>query len=237
MQVIVPLAGPDFERADGSVKSEFPVDGQPLLRRALESRPWWQKGLVRAQDLIFVLHDSPLSRAFAEEKIRLWYPGSRSAYISEYTRGAALSTACGLSMVPLSEEPLIIDLCDILFDAGTEALEALARTPDLGALAITFPSDAPKYSYLECDENGDVLRSREKIVISGNASAGVYIFRSAAVYLRALAHSFDHRNTLSHNDLLYACPLYNGVVDQGLKVRCIPANNVRDIHVSLDPTH
>ena len=54
MKVIVPLAGPDFVKPDGSVKAEISVEGLPLLRRALESRSWWTHGLVSDADLVFV---------------------------------------------------------------------------------------------------------------------------------------------------------------------------------------
>jgi hypothetical protein len=228
---IVLLAGPDFERADGTVKAEYVVDGLPLLRRALESRPWWLSGGLRAQDLIFVLHDSLRSRRFAEEKIARWYPGCRRVYLSDFAAGAALSAAAAVALVKSYDEPLVVDLCDILFDCDATALARIGRVPKIGGLAVTFASDDAKYSYLACDETGLVTRAREKQVISRNASAGVYFFRSSQVYLRALAHSMEHCDTLAHRGLLYVCPLLNGVVALGLDVECVAATSVRDIRL------
>lgn len=228
---IVPLAGPDFERPDGSVKSAFVVDGQPLLRAALESRPWWRAGLLGAADLIFVLHDSPISRRFAAESLSHWYPGARIAFVGTYTAGAALSAACGVGLVEDFATPLVVDLCDFLLDCERAPVEDLASSDTIGGMAATFASDLPKYSYLECDGKGRVVRAREKIVISDRASAGIYFFRSAEIYLRALAHAMRHRAELAHKGLLYVCPLMNGVIAQGLEVRCLDAHNVRDIHV------
>lgn len=228
---IVPLAGPDFERPDGTVKAEYPVDGLPLLRRALEGRPWWRSGWLKADDLIFVLRGSVRSRRFAAESLAVWYPGCRVVFISDNTAGAALSAACGLGLTADFDTPLIVDLCDILFDCDPAALSALKDRADVGGLAITFESDDAKYSYLECDADGRMTRSREKIVISSHASAGVYVFRSAPVYFEALAHTMRHRDSLAHNGLLYVCPMLNGVVAQGLTVGCIAARAVRDIRL------
>ncbi len=232
MIAIIPLAGPDFERSDGTVKAEYKVDGLPLLRRALESRPWWRSGALPPEKIIFVLHDSPLSRRFGETLLR-WYPSSRQIYLGAYTAGAALSAVAGVALTNAFDEPLVVDLCDILFDCSLKAIEALRNSSSVGGLAITFQSSEPRYSYLECDASVCATRTREKVVISTNASAGVYFFRSAPVFLKALAHSMEHAASLAHNGLLYVCPMFNGVIDQGLEVRCVPADNVRDIH--LDP--
>lgn len=231
MICIVPLAGPDFERADGSVKAEFQVDGQPLLRRALESRIWWQQGLLNGSGLIFILHDTARSRRFVSEKLAQWYPDCHFVYLSDFTAGAALSAVAALALVKDYNAPLVIDLCDILFSLQTETLCMLTDPQVTGGLAVTFTSDNPKYSYLVCDKAGKMVRSREKQVISNRASAGVYFFQSAAVFLRALAHSMDNAADLSFNNLLYICPALNGVIAQGFPVRCIDAFDVRDIHL------
>jgi hypothetical protein len=226
---IVPLAGPDFEFEDGSVKSERLVDGQQLLRRALESRPWWLAGLLKSEDLIFVMRNTMCSRRFATQSVANWYPRSRFIFLSDYSRGAALSVACATGLVTSYDDPIVVDLCDIMFDCDIGLVKQLGISPTLGALTVTFPSNKPIYSYLECDKKGYVIRSREKEVISDHASAGVYFFNSVSIYWKALSYSIEHRDVLSHNGLIYVCPMINGVIDQGLDVRCINARHVIDI--------
>ena len=102
-------------------------------------------------------------------------------------------------------------------------------------MAITFASGNPKYSYLACDDRGAMIRAREKTVISDRASAGVYFFASAPVFLAALAHSMRNRQALAWNGLLYVCPMLNGVAAQGLEVRTLTAANIRDIHIGPQP--
>ena len=226
MIVIVPLAGPDFEGDDGLVKAEREVQGLPLLRRALESRAWWGEAALQ---LIFVLKDTARSRQFARERLQAWYPAADVVYLSAATLGAAFSVAAGLSLIRDPDAPVVVDLCDILFDAELDVRGAFAESSHLGGLAVTFPSDRSKYSYLTFDDRGDMLAAREKVVISDTASAGVYMFRSSAVFLRALAASVEQREALAHNGVLFVCPMLNGVKGQGLVVRAAPASNVVDV--------
>ena len=230
MKVIVPLAGPDFVKPDGSVKAEIPVEGLPLLRRALESRSWWTRGLVSDADLVFVLHDNPHSRRFAENTLSQWYPAARQVFLSAYTRGAALTAATGCALLPDMHEPICLDLADILFDCEIDPA-ALFDRPDTGALALTFPSDKPVYSYLRRNAAGEVIETAEKRVISGEASAGVYFYRSTTVYLKALAHIMDNEAAHTHRNLFFVCPILNGVLPQGLGIEGIPVSNIRDIKV------
>ena len=60
MEVIVPLAGPDFIGTSGYVKAMIPFKGDFLLREVLNSRPWAQD----VEKYIFILHDNSCVRDF-----------------------------------------------------------------------------------------------------------------------------------------------------------------------------
>jgi hypothetical protein len=229
---IIPLAGPDFVGPDGSIKALLPVDGQPLLRRALESRSWWQLGRLAEDALVFVLRDLDATRAFARDTLAAWYPTARVAFLSAPTGGAALSALAGMALAGHDERPVCIDLVDILYDDDAAPDRLFAAESRAGALALCFPSDRPKYSYLELTPERLMRRSREKQVISTHASAGTYFFRSPSVYLRAVAHSLDRRDELGYRELIYVCPALNGVVDSGWDVHVAAVRNVVDIAVA-----
>jgi hypothetical protein len=229
MQIIVPLAGPDFELTDGTTRAERLVEGLPLLRLALETRSWWRSGAATAGDLVFILRDTSVSRHFAQALLQAWYPGSRTVFLGSLTGGAALTSLCGLALAD-DGSPICIDLADIVFN---EEVDPVAHFQDerMGGMLLTFESSNPAYSYAEIDAAGHVLRTAEKQVISNQASAGVYFFRDASILLRAIAHSIRHRASLSFNDLLYVCPLYNGVIADGATVATVPVRQVRDIKI------
>lgn len=233
MQVIVPLAGPDFATANG-VKGKMDIEGVPLIRRAIESRPWWISGEATPSSLTFVLLDSSLTRAFAADDLAHWYPEARIVFISHATRGAALSALAGVALTENPDAPVCIDLADILFESHFEA--AVLRSEGIGGAALTFTSDRLCYSYLRTDANGRFVEAAEKKVISKDASVGVYFFRSSSVYLRALAYSLDHAASQTYNDLFYVCPVLNGVREQNLTVMLQNVQKVVDIKGMIAPS-
>jgi hypothetical protein len=233
MKVVIPLAGPDFVGNDGRVKSSREVGGIPLLRRALESRSWWRRGDVLDADLTFVLHDDEASRRFVVEDISRWYPRARNVFISSYTHGAALSVLSGLALVGESDDVLCIDLADIIFEDKSDPLSAFSD-PLVGAIGLTFRSDNPVYSYIRRDAAGRVVEAAEKRVISNEASAGVYLFRSSSIYLRSLAFLLDNRGLHLYNNNFFLCPVFNGVIALGLKVLGLGVTEVCDFKFSLN---
>ncbi|WEX74860.1 hypothetical protein PYH37_000157 [Sinorhizobium numidicum] len=225
LNVIIPLAGRDFERPDGSVKAEMVVGGTTLLRATLEARPWWSATAAP----VFVLRDTAASQRFARETLCAEYPAARIVWLSHASGGAAWSAVAGATLIARQEAPIIVDLCDIIFESDADVAAAFTADPALGGLALTFASRHPQYSYLRLAPDGRMQEAKEKVVISGNASAGVYAFRDVAVFHAAFAHSLHHRATLSHQGALFVCPMLNGVVAQGLDVRCLPAHRVLDV--------
>lgn len=225
MQVIVPLAGPDFVRPDGTIKALSPFAGQFLLQYVLTSRPW----APEVCGYTFILKDEPLTRNFADHYLNLWFPESTFVFLSSFTRGAACSAMAGVACQRDPHLPLIIDLADIHYSSSLNVRDRLYQSSLCGGLALTFTSANPVYSYLRFDEIGRVVEAAEKKVISNTASAGTYIFRNSAIYLSALAHAFENEATQSCNDLFYVCPLFNGVVAQGLDVEVESVHDVQDI--------
>lgn len=227
MRIIVPLAGPDFVSPDGSVKAEYRIEGRPLLRLALESRPW--SSAVSPEDYVFVFIDRHETRAFAAGALARWYPGAATCFLSDTTRGAALSAMAGLAGHRTAGEPLIVDLADIIYESDLEPVAAFAREPNSGAIALTFESNNPVYSYLATAPDGRVTRAAEKVVISRNASAGTYVFASTSIYLRALAHALENEPEQSCGGLFYVCPLFNGILATGLDVSLSVVTGAYDI--------
>ncbi len=229
MQVVVPLAGPDFIRSDGTVKAEQVIQGQSILRAALGSRPWAAE--VAPERYVFVMADRPETRAFASGPLSDWYPGAAQVFLGQYSKGAALSALAGVAISGAEPGPLIIDLADILYTSDLRPCAVLSRNPECGAIALAFQSRSPHYSYLKLDDDGRVVEAAEKRVISSNASAGTYVFANASVYLAAVAHALRDFDGQQHNGLLYVCPLFNGVLAGGYNVHLAPVTDVVDIKV------
>lgn len=231
MHVIVPLAGPDFILDDGTLKAELIFAGEPLLRRLLDTRPWASD--IEPHNYTFIFHDAPETRAFAAGALSEWYPGATMAFLSKYTRGAALSALAGLSMVSDLDSPIIVDLADIYYKSSLVPQEVFAANEFCGGIALTFRSDNPVYSYLSLDQKGIFVEAAEKRVISNNASAGTYVFRNLVTYMLALSHGLENANDQMFRDLFYVCPLFNGVKYQGKNIILEIVSDVIDAKLNI----
>lgn len=229
MQCVIPLAGPQLTHPRHGLIPKYPVDGVPLLRRTIETRSWWKAGRLRANDLTFVLREGielkEISAAVAE-----WFPECRTVTLSHVTRGAVLSALAGTAAVSALDEPLIIDLADILYESDADVEAYFAADGSVGAVATYFEARDACYSYFTFGPDGSVTSAVEKKVISSHASAGTYIFRTAGHFVAAAGRSLvEARAELTVNDALFVCPVLNSVVRQGLKVIALEARNVRSV--------
>jgi hypothetical protein len=223
MNVIVPLAGRDFIQPDGCIKPLSCFRGSPIISYALNTRPW--ADLVSSYT--FILRDSLASRGFASEHLSTLYPDSRQIFLSHHTRGAALSALAGLASLDRFDQPIVVDLADIVYSSSINILRRYEDFPAADGIALVFQSVNPRYSYLATDDQGVVVEAAEKRVISSNASAGTYVFRNSSCLLRAIAHAIDNEKSQTFEDLFYVCPLFNGVLACN---RVVLLETVYDVH-------
>ena len=229
MDVIVPLAGPDFVSSNGKVKSLELIQGQPLIKRVLENRPWYSPSIK----FIFILRDSYVCRKFYGDFLNKWFPTSDVIFLSGYTQGAAFSSLGGLTLIKNPDIPFLIDLADISFECAPNFDSKKLNNGGYGNGAFTFKSNDPHYSYLAFNDYGSFSRAVEKKVISDRASAGVYYFDSVATYTDAISWYIRDGLDYRFNDLFYVCPLLTGVAKNGKTVSEIPVKNILDIKLFI----
>ena len=228
MFCIVPLAGPDFVHSTLGIKPLIPVDGEPLLRRIITSRPWWRSGDLQSSGLIFVLRDIPETFQVIEY-IKDWFPGAQAVILSSLTTGALMSALAGVALIKDFNTPVCVDLVDILFDTSELMIDQFQTDPTVSGVVPYFTSEESCYSYFEINAKGLVTRAVEKQAISCHASAGTYFFRDAATYLNAVAFSLGHVRDLSVRGVLFVCPAMNYIINAGKKVIPIGVDNVQSV--------
>lgn len=224
---IVPLAGPDFVHPTLGIKPLMLLDGEPLLRRVITSRSWWQSGYLQSENMIFVLRDLPETTQVIS-CINDWFPGAQKVILSSLTCGALMSALAGVSLVKDLAAPLCIDLVDIIYETQ-ELMVDKFQSDEVGGVVPYFFSQESCYSYFEINSQGLVTKAVEKQVISAQASAGTYFFRDTATYLNAVAFSLCHQQDLSVGGILFVCPAINYMVSAGQKIIPIAVSNVESV--------
>ena len=223
--IIIPLAGPDYIDISGMPKGLIRFKDDYHLRYILKSRPWYNSRIR----LIFVLRDNSINREFASDYLEKWFHNSASIFLGANTRGAAMSVLCGAALCEDMSGLVIVDLADIYYEASYNIEELFLQQNDLGAIAITFKSNSPIYSYLKFDGDNKFLFSKEKQVISNDASAGTYIFKNVKTLISSVSWLLENENQYSYNDLFYICPGLTGVRASGLDVIKLDVKDVVDL--------
>lgn len=228
--IIVPLAGPDFYTDEFGIRPLYPYAGSTLLQHVLEKRPWFDSSLANSNRYVFVLRYEPPHTEIVVNFINQHYPRATTVILGSLTAGALLSALAGISLIDKFDEPVIIDLVDIAFDWDFDVEKWFVNNDGVDAIVPYFYSTDKKFSYLLL--NGElVVQAREKQQISDNASAGVYLFRNAAAYLRSVAYCLENPEMCRVGSALFVCPSVNGIVESGRKVAAFPVKNVSPISV------
>lgn len=222
MYCIVPLAGPDFWIDKlRKPKPLIEVDGVPLVENAIKSRPWYLKGSLKNEAIIFILRETPHTASF-KDFLQERFHGSQTVVISYLTRGALLTALAGTSLISDYSVPVCVDLVDILYDAPELDIEKIFRdNPSCGGILPYFKSNYEKYSYLQI-RDGQVQRTVEKKVISDNASAGTYWFRNLPRFLDSVSGSLSQPDLYSVNNALFLCPAFNELIKKKWEVSPFP---------------
>jgi hypothetical protein len=225
--IIVPLAGPDFYTEKFGIRPLHPVGESTLIQYVLSKRSWMREAKQDDQ-LVFVLREIGKHTDIMKEFIHLNYPHAQTVTISTLSSGATFSALAGLSLAKKHDQPVIIDLADIAFDLDFDPELYFKENPSALAVVPYFPSNDSKFSYLRLDGKR-VLEAREKIVISSNASAGVYCFKNVSAYLKAVDYSVQNPSVCTFGPAYFVCPSVNGLISETTDVHALEVHRVQPI--------
>lgn len=166
---------------------EFP---KPLLD--IKGKPffyWATQSIVKFIDvksLVFVVLQEHVDNFRIDQEIKRFYPESKIHIIPEVLKGAVLTCVEGLEEV-YDDAPILFNDCDHIFRCKRfEEFCNTGFTEKVDGALLTFWSDEDKYSFLRCDELGNVIETVEKSVISNDAICGCYYFANKKLFLDAV---------------------------------------------------
>lgn len=85
---------------------------------------------------------------------------------------------------------------------------------------LTFKSNSQNYSYARLLEDGTVVETAEKIVISEHAIAGIYYFKKAKYFFEFAQQMILEENVSAGE--FYIAPLFNDLISAGLNIQAKP---------------
>lgn len=213
MQTIITAAGRTVG-ADGSNPTTEPkglvdVGGVPILRRAVNSY------VVDCAKAVVALNADE-ERAFALSSVLAdMAPSPRTVTVPTGAQGALASAVLVVGDLNM-REPLVIAAGDSEIAGGIESEVAAFLESGDDASTLVFPSNEPRWSYLSVSKAGTVSHVAEKRVVGPYATTGVFMFRSAAIFLEAAEWCFTVNARV--NGRFYVSTTLNHLIYRGLRV-------------------
>lgn len=208
--VLVPLAGKGQRMIDGGYR--FP---KPMILAGDRHIIDYSLGSLDTSEcnLIFVIRRDHVCNFAIDKALKSKFGEDITLVVAdEDTQGSVSS--CYLAKTHIDNEvPLIVFCPDIYFEPKFVPTDDMFK--DDGHI-LTFKANSANYSYVQ-QEKGFVTKTAEKIVISDDASVGVYCFKNGKTFLRLA--ELATASGLKSNKEYYVCPLYNIMIANGGKVR------------------
>lgn len=223
LHIIMPMAGEGsrFKKEGWTTpKPLIELNGMPLFKHAISS--------VSADGISlkysFIVRQEHIDEYKIDEGIKSFQPDANIFSVLKTTRGAV--ETCLMAEPAISDNDAVIVMdCDLEFrsvrflEIVKEILSKPIEDVNGGAL-VSFESSDPKYSYAELNEEGFVIRTAEKEVISDHALCGAYFFSSGKRF-KEIAHQLLNEPEFKKPEY-YVSLLYNYLLADGERVQLAP---------------
>ncbi|MBW3654546.1 MAG: NTP transferase domain-containing protein [Gemmatimonadetes bacterium] len=223
LAMVMPMAGRGSRFARQGVAQPKPlVDlaGRPFFWWATESL----RRMVPVREMVFVVLQEHVSAFRIDRRILEFYPDARIVPIPDVTSGAAETAMIGLGALATSG-PVAINDSDHAFRCPELPDVADALRTQLDAALLCFTADSPAFSYARLDEEGRVVGTVEKRVVSPYAIAGCYLFSDPSLFLSL----YEEYRLDCPYDELFVSGVYNRLAESGGRIGKIVASR----HVSF----
>lgn len=115
-----------------------------------------------------------------------------------------------------NQTPLLIANSDQIIDVSIGDFITDCSKRKLDGSIMTFPSNHTKWSYAKTDNDGIVTEVKEKVVISNNATVGIYLFSQGRDFVNGALDMISIGEKVNHE--YYVCPVYNHLIKDGKKI-------------------
>jgi HAD superfamily hydrolase (TIGR01509 family) len=208
--ILIPMAGSGSRFFNAGYKDPKPlidVDGKPMIQRVIEN-------IDIPGNYIFLVQAEHYKKYSLEDVLTKLVPGCKIIQVDGITDGAARTALLAKEYID-NQKPLIIANSDQLLDwDSSEFISQLLEIGTDGNMAL-FLANEDKWSYAKINNNR-IIEVAEKVVISNNASTGIYGWARGADYV-LYAEQMIKKNIRVNNEF-YICPVYNEAIKNSKRI-------------------
>ncbi|MEQ3340754.1 dolichyl-phosphate mannose synthase [Clostridium butyricum] len=214
INLIMPMAG----RGSRFTKEGFEVP-KPLIK--INNKPffYWAtqsiRKFVELNSLTFVVLKEHVEKFSIDKHILNYFPEAKIEIIPEVLNGAVLTCIEGIRNIN-NNNPIIFNDCDHLFSSSLFNIYCNREIfSEIDGALLTFKSDDSKFSYLQCDNYGNVIKTIEKKVVSNDAICGAYYFRNKDIFLECTNKYLEICNYSEY----FVSGVYNVMAEKGYIIK------------------
>lgn len=221
LNIVIPMAGRGSRFANAGYKLPKPlidVNGKPMIEVVVNNlRPKCE------HRFIFLCLEEHIKQYDLELRLGEISPDSIIVPVSQVTEGAACTVLLAEKYIN-NDDRLMIANSDQYIDVNIN--DYLAAENGSDGLIMTMTANDPKWSFIKYDENKFVTEVREKVVISDEATVGIYNFVKGSDFVLG-AHNMIDKNIRVNNEF-YVAPVYNQLIEDGKKFKFYNIGSERD---------
>lgn len=213
LNIVIPMAGRGSRFADAGYKKPKPlidVKGKPMIQVVTENlTPKCEHRFIyicqnqHIKDYNLV----PLLKSLAKNVEIIGIDG--------VTEGQVCTVLKAKEYIN-NDEPLMCANSDQYIDFDINDYLSAMQNGNYDGFIMTMKANDPKWSYAKTDDNGFVVETAEKKVISDEATVGIFNFKHG----RDLVLSAEQmiKDNIRVNNEFYTCPCYNYLIKKGKKI-------------------
>jgi dTDP-glucose pyrophosphorylase len=209
MNIVIPMAGQGsrFEQAGYALpKPLIEITGKLMIQLVVES-------LNVEANYIFLVQKAHYEKYDLENVLTAIVPNCTIIQLNGITEGAACSVLLASDYIN-NNNPLIIANSDQY--VVWKPAECLDTFSNYDAGILTFNASSTKWSYAKTDEQGLVIQVAEKLVISDQATVGIYYWKHGGDFVKYANQMID--KNIRVNNEFYVCPVFNEAIQDGKKI-------------------
>ncbi|MGE4800580.1 glycosyltransferase family 2 protein [Yersinia hibernica] len=213
LNIVIPMAGAGSRFVDAGFENPKPlisVHNIPMVKVVINNlTPQCQ------HRFIFIVQKSHVQKYDVANKLMEWAENSVVIETDSLTEGAACTVLLAKEYIN-STDPLMIANSDQYIDCDINTyISAISDVNHQGGI-MTMTANDPKWSFVGFDDSGRINRVIEKVVISSEATVGIYNFRHGADFVTSAEEMIEANDRV--NGEFYVAPAYNYLIKKGASI-------------------
>lgn len=203
--IVIPMAGLSsrfFKAGYTLPKYMLDLDGKTVFEWSVSS--FYQH--FKTDHFLFIIFDHFETKSFVErEVLKMGIENYSIVTLTEHTKGQADTVYQGIKNLKKDDDLYIFNI-----DSRLNKFEKLKENKQVDGYLEVFKGEGDHWSFILPGENGEVLKTTEKVRISEFCSNGLYYFKSALEFSKKVKLALD----VFDGSEIYIAPLYNDYIEE-----------------------